>query len=278
MKFQKFLKLSDVYKREEDFSKDLVDNLKEFLSRLSIRHFEKAEIEAIVGTRRADIVAENPTDRDVLVIENQFGKANWDHWGRLEAYARIKEATIAILIADGFEELMIETCNLRNEDSSMDWYLVQMQVTEHKEFHPIKVAGPQIDIQAEKRNLEYNEFWDPIRLGNGVFSGKRMLAKYSDSPNKTVKGVGIILKITKNRSYVHIWTSGDDRVEKRDKVYSILGDLNYQMNKSESSKHAFIDIPIMDKGQEDIEYWDEIREKLEGVGTDIYRKLEQVNV
>ena len=85
MKLQKKIPLSAIYKHEEDFSADLADNLEV----LQIGSFEDAETESNVGTRRADIVAVGE-DGGVLVVENQFDKADWDHWGRLEAYARFK--------------------------------------------------------------------------------------------------------------------------------------------------------------------------------------------
>lgn len=131
MKLQKYKKLSSIFKREEDFSLALINHISE----LQVGNYEDAETESRVGTRRADIVA---TSNDgILVIENQFGKADWDHWGRLEAYTRLKEANVALLIAEDFEELMVVTCNLRNEDSNIDWYLIQVQVNEHDEisFH-----------------------------------------------------------------------------------------------------------------------------------------------
>ena len=90
MKFQETIPLSSIY-TEVEFSADLADNLEA----LRIGKFEDVEKEANVGTRRADIVA---TGQDgVLVVENQFGKADWDHWGRLEAYARLKEAKCGCL-------------------------------------------------------------------------------------------------------------------------------------------------------------------------------------
>ncbi len=84
MKLQQSQSLSTVYNREEDFSCDLANHL----SALEIGSFEDAETESHVGTRRADIVAVG--DDGTLVVENQFGRADWDHWGRLEAYARLK--------------------------------------------------------------------------------------------------------------------------------------------------------------------------------------------
>ncbi len=119
MKLQKSISLSSIYKREEDFSADLADTL----NALNVGKFEDPETESNVGRRKADIIAVG--EDGVLVVENQFGTANWDHWGRLEAYARLKEATVAVLVAEDFEDLMITTCNLRNEDSEIGWYLIE---------------------------------------------------------------------------------------------------------------------------------------------------------
>jgi len=167
MKAPEYVELWQVYKREEDFSMELSKNL----SLLEIGKFEdEIEVEALVGTRRADIVASG--NDGILVIENQFGKADWDHWGRLEAYARIKEANTAVLIAEEFEPLMIQTCSLRNQqDRAIDWYLIRARVTEEK-LHIFQMdSGPAIDIQAERTKVEYSEFWAPIRE-KGLFSGK----------------------------------------------------------------------------------------------------------
>ena len=163
MNIQQLKPLSDIYKREEEFSADLADNLEA----LNIGEFEDVETESNVGTRRADIVAVG--EDGILVIENQFGKADWDHWGRLEAYARLKKADVAVLVAEDFEELMIVTCNLRNEDSKIDWYLIQAQANAHKELSFHHLARPAIDIQTERKaEAEESEFWAPIRKVNSA--------------------------------------------------------------------------------------------------------------
>lgn len=74
MKLQQSIGLSTVYPREEDFSLDLASHL----SALGVGSFEDFETESSVGTRRADIVATG--DTGTLVVENQFGRADWDHW------------------------------------------------------------------------------------------------------------------------------------------------------------------------------------------------------
>jgi hypothetical protein len=160
MNLQKTIPLSSIYNREEKFSADLAGTLKA----LKVGEFEDAETESNVGTRRADIVASG--EDGILVVENQFGEADWDHWGRLEAYARLKNADVAVLVAENFEELMIVTCNLRNEDSEIGWYLIQVQANTHKELSFHQVARPALDIQTERQlDTEYDEFWAPIRNG-----------------------------------------------------------------------------------------------------------------
>jgi len=149
--------LSSIY-TEVEFSASLADHP----DALNLGEFEDVETESNVGTRRADIVAVGVDG--ILVIENQFGTANWDHWGRLEAYARLKEATVAVLVAESFEELMIVTCRLRDEDSAVDWYLVQAQANSHNELSFHHVVGPAIDIQTERKaEGGESEFWASIR-------------------------------------------------------------------------------------------------------------------
>ena len=164
VKLQEIIPLSSIYNREEEFSAELADNL----DALRVGSFEDPETESNVGTRRADIVAVG--EDGILVVENQFGKADWDHWGRLEAYARLKEATVAVLVAESFEELMIVTCNLRNEDSVISWYLIQAQANDHNELSFHHVARPAIDIQTEFK-LRRKLMLDIVNSGHQSVSG-----------------------------------------------------------------------------------------------------------
>ena len=178
MNLQQSIPLSDIYDCEEDFSADLADTLEA----LEVGEFEDVETEANVGTRRADIVAVG--EDGILVVENQFGKADWAHWGRLEAYARLKEAMVAVLVAEAFDDLMIVTCNRRNEDSTIGWYLIKAQANSHNELSFHHVARPAIDIQVERNiGVEYSEFWAPIRKGElgELFAGKPVPVRRFDN-------------------------------------------------------------------------------------------------
>lgn len=271
MKLQKYKKLSSLYTREEDFSSDLANDI----SQLSVGDFEDAETESNVGIRKADIVA---TGNDgILVIENQFGKADWDHWGRLEAYARLKKANVAILIAEEFEALMIVTCNLRNEDSSIDWYLVQVQANEHDEFSFHPIARPAIDVQTERKNVEYSEFWQPIRK-EGLFAGKPVPIRDEGGIVKGIKGININLRLLNSACKVDLYFTGENRVEKRDAVIELFPKEEIEYELRESLKYAYIVFPVMDKGKKDKEHWSEMREKLTKTGTEIYDKIKESDI
>ena len=260
MKTPNYVQLNDVYRREEDFSADLAQHL----NLLRVGSFEEGETEAPVGTRRAEIVAQG--DDGILVIECQFGKADWDHWGRLEAYARLKEATTAALVAEDFEELMVVTCELRNADSEVGWYLVKAQVTDQREFIFQTIAGPKIDIQTERSGREYSEFWAPIRA-SGLFAGKPV--PESDSwITKSVRGVEVALLANMGSSRVQA-VGPIDRIEERNLFVERMKELGAETH--ETPKVAIIRVPVLDKGRRHTEHWDEIRQKLVQVGEAVFR-------
>ena len=274
MIIQQLKPLSSIYNREEDFSADLAENLKE----LNVGKFEDAETEANVGTRRADIVAVGIDG--TLVVENQFGKADWDHWGRLEAYARLKEADVAVLVAEDFEELMIVTCNLRNEDSNVNWFLIQAQANSHSELSFHHVARPAIDVQTEKKpEVGYSEFWAPIREGElgQLFAGKPVPLSNESWIRKDIRNTGIALYITNQRCYIQLYFQGENPFERRDRVMELFPESDYPHEYNDSPKQIRVQfsVPDLNKGKNDHDDWDEIREKLVNMGTDIYNKIDE---
>ena len=267
MKIQKTIPLSSIYTREEEFSADLADNL----DALEIGSFEDAKTESNVNKRRADIVAVG--EDGILVVENQFDKADWDHWGRLEAYARSQDATVAALVAEGFEDLMIVTCNRRNEESNIGWYLIQVQANEYDDLSFHHVARPPIDIQVGPIiDIEYSEFWAPIREGNGLFAGRPVPIRDEGGIARSFQGVWLWLKLLNRRCYVQLSFRGP---EHRDEIMDMFSDSEYNYEYREAERSVSVVFPVLDKGRNDRGNWDEIREKLVTMGTDIYNKINE---
>ena len=272
MNIQETIPLSSVYNREEDFSADLADNL----DALDIGNFEDPKTESNVNKRRADIVAVGEDGR--LVVENQFGEANWDHWGRLEAYTRVQNANVAALVAESFEDLMIVTCNRRNEESSIDWYLIQVQVNVHKEFSFHHVSRPAIDIQiGPEPDIEYSEFWAPIRNGEfgELFKGKPVPIRDERWIAKTIRNISVCLFLTNQRCYIQVYFGGENRSERREEIMVLFPESDYTWECRDTSKQTKVQFPVLDKGRKDRDDWDEIREKLVARGTDIYNKINE---
>lgn len=277
MKIQETIPLSSVYNREVDFSAELADHL----DALGIGSFEDAKTESNVNKRRADIVAVG--EDGILVVENQFGEADWDHWGRLEAYARAQDTTAAALVAESFEDLMIVTCNRRNEESNINWYLIQAQVNSHEEFSFHHVARPAIDIQiGPTPDIEYSEFWGPIRQGKlgTLFIGKPVPISNERWISKSIRNrnVGVTLFLTNQRCYIQLYFQGKDRLERRDKIMALFSESDYLYEYNDSPKQIRVQFPVLDKGKNDQDDWDEIREALVSLGTDIYNKINESNL
>ena len=274
MRLQQSIPLSDIYRREEDFSDDLATTL----HALKVGNFEEVETESRVGTREADIVADGADG--TLVIENQFGKADWDHWGRLEAYARLKEATVAALVAESFEQLMMDTCSLRNEDSEIGWYLIKAQANEHRELSFHHVVKPSVDIQAEKKaDSEHSGFWEPIRAGDGLFAGKPVPRRTEHRVTKRVRGVRLILRLLNHQCDVQLLFKEENGQGRREEFVQLFHDLEYDFQLEESPNgYPSILFPVLEKGKKDRDDWPEIREKLEIMGTDIFNRINESNM
>ena len=271
MKLQETMQLSSIY-TEVEFSAALADNL----DALNIGEFEDVETEFNINRRRADIVAVGIDG--VLVVENQFGAADWDHWGRLEAYARLRNATVAALVAESFEDLMIVTCNRRNEESGINWYLIQAQVNSHKECSFHHVARPAINIQiGPATNVEYSEFWTPIREGKlgELFVGKPVPVRDERWISKSIRNVQVCLFLINRRCYVRLYFLGSDHLERRDKIMGLFSESDYGYEYKDTPRLTTVIFPVLDKGKNDQDNWDEIREKLVSLGTDIYNKISE---
>ncbi len=264
MNLQKTKQLTEIYNNEEEFSADLANTL----DALNVGNFEDVETEANVDNLKADIVAIG--DDGILVVENQFGKADWDHWGRLEAYARFKEATVAALVAENFTDLMITTCSLRNNESEINWYLIQVEGNSHNEIAFRHVAWPITDP-----GVEYSEFWQPIRQGEygELFAGRPVPLNRERSIGKQVKRVRFTLNLLNDSCYIQLELRGSDRVNRKSMVMELLSEYNYEDR--DTTLQASVIFPVLDKGKNNRDDWDNIREQLVTMGTDIYNKIDE---
>ena len=129
----------------------------------------------------------------------------------------------------------------------------------------------------KKPEVKQSEFWQPIRDGEfgALFAGKPVPVRDDGWISKQIRGVEIILSFRKNRSYVSFLCRGENRIERRDEIIALFPETDYDYYPRESDKRAGFGFHVINKGKDHPEDWDEIREKLVNIGTDIYNKIDE---
>ena len=129
----------------------------------------------------------------------------------------------------------------------------------------------------KKPEVKQSEFWQPIRDGEfgALFAGKPVPVRDDGWISKRIRGVEIILSFRKNCSYVSFLCTGENRIERRDEIITLFPEADYDYSPRESPQRAGFRFPVINKGKDHPEDWDEIREKLVAIGTDIYNKINE---
>ena len=130
----------------------------------------------------------------------------------------------------------------------------------------------------EKPETEYSEFWAPILKGElgELFAGKS--TSYHDQGwmlGKMIGNVELWFRLTNRKCYIRLYFLKPNHFERRDKIMELFPESKYDYEYKDTSTQTTVIFPILDKGKNDRDDWDEIREKLVGMGTDIYNKINE---
>ena len=151
----------------------------------------------------------------------------------------------------------------------------KINMTQHLDIiaQPLKAEE---DIE-QKPEVKQSEFWQPIRDGEfgALFAGRPVRVRDDGFISKQIRGVELILSFRKNRSYVSFLCTGENRIERRDEIIALFPETDYDYSPRESPQRAGFEFPVINKGKDHPEDWDEIRKKLVAMGTDIYNKIDE---
>jgi len=118
--------LREVWKHEAlNFTTWLQENI-DILNEVIDFELSNAEREQSAGSFNVDIVAEDETGNPVI-IENQFGKSDHDHLGKLITYRTAFDASVAIWIVETPRPEHISAITWLNESSSGSFYLIKVE-------------------------------------------------------------------------------------------------------------------------------------------------------
>ncbi len=119
------LPLRDVWPKEDaDFTPWLADNLDELTEKLGFE-MSDPETEQAAGSFSVDIKARDG-DGGVVIIENQYGKSDHDHFGKLFTYSSILDARKAIwIVEDDRPEHVTALTKLDRDTPDCDFYMLR---------------------------------------------------------------------------------------------------------------------------------------------------------
>ncbi len=171
-KLQRVL-LRDVWKHEAyDFTTWLQENV-DVLNEVLNLNLDNVEREQAAGRFSVDLVAEDESSH-TIIIENQLGKSDHDHLGKLITYLSNFDAVAAIWIVAEPRPEHITAINWLNESSSADFYLVKVEAIKIGDSLPAPlltlIVGPSAEVKqvgetkkdlAERHHLRLR-FWEEL--------------------------------------------------------------------------------------------------------------------
>jgi hypothetical protein len=278
-----------VWRNEErDFTPWLKENI-DILAEALGMELSVVEREAKVGEYfEVDLLAEGPNG-DYVVIENQFGKSNHDHLGKLVTYLTNYEAKTALWICEDPQPEHIEAIDWLNKNTPPDvaFYLIKLEVFQIENSPPaphfsivsqpskqIKEAGAMAGELAE-RHVKRLEFWKQLLEKN---RGKTDLFS-AVSPSKECwlttgagkSGLGYVYVILMDSARIELYIDTGD-ANKNKKIFDELhkkkqeietdfgGELEWQ--RLDDKRASRIAKTVTNKGLKDIDDWSSIQDKM----------------
>ena len=136
--------VKDIWPMESGFTSWLHENIEVLNERLGLS-LTSTEREKAAGAFSVDLVAEDEEGRWVIV-ENQFGKSDHDHMGKIIAYVALLGANLGVWIVERPRPEHIKAISWLNERGDASFYLVKLEAIKIDDSQPAPlltlVAGP----------------------------------------------------------------------------------------------------------------------------------------
>jgi Domain of unknown function (DUF4268) len=166
----KRVKAAELWKHEEhDFTPWLAteENIGRLADALGLE-FQVEAIEVPVGPFSADILAKD-TSENYIVIENQFGKTDHDHFGKILTYAATLGAVAVVWIAERFTDEHRKAIEWLNEHTSEDLALYAVEI----ELWQIDNSKPALRFNVLSKPTEIARGATAIKSGGPITETKK---------------------------------------------------------------------------------------------------------
>ncbi|MCL7389009.1 MAG: DUF4268 domain-containing protein [Thaumarchaeota archaeon] len=273
---------------ERDFTPWLEENIDVLAEVLGIE-LSVDKREAKVGERlEVDLLAEGANGERV-VIENQFGRSDHEHLGKLLTYMTNYEAKTAIWICEDPQPEHVEAINWlnRNTPSDVGFYLVKLEVFQIGDSAPAphfsivsqpskraKEAGDKVREIAE-RHVKRLEFWKQLLERSGkktdLFSNVSPSRENWIATGAGKSGLKYVYAILMDSARIELYIDREDPDENKkifDELYKrkqeIEADFSEELEwqRLENRRASRIAKTVINKGLEDIDDWPEIQDRM----------------
>lgn len=144
--------LREVWPHEAlDFTLWLQDNI-EIVNEVIGVNLSSIEREQAAGDFKVDILAEDENG-DPVVIENQFGKSDHDHLGKIITYLTAFKAKVAIWLVSDPRPEHINAITWLNESAPEAFYLVRVEAVQIGDSPPAPLLTPIVGPSEESRQI-----------------------------------------------------------------------------------------------------------------------------
>ena len=265
----KTLSIQREWSMETHFSKWLAEeeNLRHLASELALEDddLELKDTEFKVGPYSADIVAQATSSERYVIIENQYGKTDHDHLGKLLTYGSNLDAGTLIWIAEKFTEEHTKTLDWLNDNTGeeLSFFGVRAELLQIDDSLPAMnydvVCRPNTivkQIKSRSKTLTTNSkqqlaFWEMVR--SAIIDKDILKTTQTPRPQHwfdvTLGKTGIHLSntvgMTKNWLRVQVYIQIDGAYEKlaqqKDLIEDQLGQLIWKSNPDKKTKLVYLE-------------------------------------
>lgn len=226
--------LREVWRTEDKhFTPWLAENI-ECLNEILGLNLQVEETEYKAGSFEIDILATEAQGK--VIIENQFGKSDHDHLGKILTYLTNVGASIAIWICEEPRQEHIDVINELNKAMSQRFYMLGIKAYKIGESEPAPmfnivatpITSPELDEMIREWNtrekLRHN-FWSKLLIKmedkTDLFGGRSPTKDGWLSMGAGKSGMGYIIIIQKHGGKVGLYLDSKNK-EKNKRIFDIL--------------------------------------------------------
>jgi hypothetical protein len=279
------LKLREAFPSEvKDFSRWLHENIDE-LGRVLGLELSNPGKERPAGDFSVDLIAED-AEGGIVIIENQLGRSDHDHLGKVLTYLTAFEAKAAIWIMETPRVEHVNAMAWLNQSSSADFYMVKLEAVRigDSDVAPLMtlIVGPSEDtkiITEEKQEIvarygERRKFWEGLlptaNAMTTLHAGRSPTKDSWISSSAGKRGIDYTYVIRQHDVQVEVWISRgsgqtvenkhifDTLAENKDQIQTVFGSPQLEWQRLDEKEGCRIRAVSSIGGYRDPEKWPDV--------------------